>query len=140
MLECAVTSVSDSLLPERRRHLVLFDVQPRVLLGLADPCAMSVRQIELTDRWLAMWARKVFPYAQQRETEGPVDRDGPRWRLGRRSRAERATRRDGIDALRIPGQARDQRARPPESDCSRGAIRRSCSSATTAASSSAPRF
>jgi hypothetical protein len=40
---------------------------------------MSVRQIELTDRWLAMWARKVFPYVQQRETEGPViivDLDG----------------------------------------------------------------
>jgi hypothetical protein len=40
---------------------------------------MSVRQIELTDRWLAMWARKGFPYAQQRETEGPViliDLDG----------------------------------------------------------------
>jgi hypothetical protein len=39
-----------------------------------------VRQIELTDRWLAMWARKVFPYTQQRETEGPViaiDLDAP---------------------------------------------------------------
>jgi len=33
---------------------------------------MTVRQIELTDRWLSMWARKVFPYAQQRETEGPL--------------------------------------------------------------------
>jgi hypothetical protein len=50
-----------------------------LLLGLADPCSMSVKQIELTDRWLAMWARKVFPYARQRETEGPVilvDLDG----------------------------------------------------------------
>jgi hypothetical protein len=40
---------------------------------------MSVKQIELTDRWLAMWARKIFPYARQRETEGPVvlvDLDG----------------------------------------------------------------
>jgi hypothetical protein len=33
---------------------------------------MSVRQIELADRWLAQWARKVFPYDQERETEGPV--------------------------------------------------------------------
>src|ERR1700694_4622922 len=33
---------------------------------------MTVRQIELTDRWLSMWARKVFPYAEQRETEGPL--------------------------------------------------------------------
>ena len=31
------------------------------LLGLADPPAMSIRQIELTDRWLSQWARKVFP-------------------------------------------------------------------------------
>jgi hypothetical protein len=50
-----------------------------LLLGLADPAAMTIRQIELTDRWLSQWARKVFPYAQQRETEGPVmlvDLDG----------------------------------------------------------------
>ena len=41
---------------------------------------MSVKQIELTDRWLGMWSRKLFPYAQQRETEGPVvvvDLDSP---------------------------------------------------------------
>src|SRR4029078_9279178 len=37
-----------------------------LLLALADPYAMSVRQIELTDRWLGQWARKVFPYAKQR--------------------------------------------------------------------------
>jgi hypothetical protein len=43
-----------------------------LLLTLADPCAMTVRQIELADRWLGQWARKLFPYAQQRESEGPV--------------------------------------------------------------------
>ena len=43
-----------------------------LLLGLSDPCGLSVRQIELADRWLGQWARKIFPYAQQRETEGPV--------------------------------------------------------------------
>ena len=56
---------------------------------------MSVRQIELTDRWLAQWARKVFPYAQQRETEGPVmliDLDG------------------GAGAALVAGGARDRRA------------------------------
>jgi hypothetical protein len=40
---------------------------------------MTVREIELTDRWLAMWSRKVFPYPLPRETEGPmfiVDLDG----------------------------------------------------------------
>ncbi len=79
MLECAVTAVSDNLLPNAVGISCYSTYSHALLLGLADPCAMSVRQIELTDRWLAMWARKVFPYAQQRETEGPViliDLDG----------------------------------------------------------------
>ena len=79
MLECAVTSVSDTLLPNAVGISCYSTYSHALLVGLADPCAMSVRQIELTDRWLAMWARKVFPYAQQRETEGPVivmDLDG----------------------------------------------------------------
>ena len=33
---------------------------------------MTVRQIEVVDRLLGAWARKVFPYAQQRDTEGLV--------------------------------------------------------------------
>ena len=79
MLECAVTSVTDNLLANAVGISCYSTYSHALLLGLADPCAMSVRQIELTDRWLAMWARKVFPYAQQRETEGPViliDLDG----------------------------------------------------------------
>jgi hypothetical protein len=79
MLECAVTAVSDNLLPNAVGISCYSTYSHALLLGLADPCAMSVKQIELTDRWLAMWARKVFPYAQQRETEGPViliDLDG----------------------------------------------------------------
>jgi hypothetical protein len=79
MLECAVTSVSDNLLPNAVGISCFSTYSHALLLGLADPCAMSVRQIELTDRWLGMWARKVFPYIQQRETEGPVvaiDLDG----------------------------------------------------------------
>ena len=79
MLECAVTSVSDNLMPNAVGISCYSTYSHALLLGLADPCAMSVKQIELTDRWLAMWARKVFPYARQRETEGPVvlvDLDG----------------------------------------------------------------
>jgi hypothetical protein len=72
MLECAVTAVSDNLLPNAVGISCYSTYSHALLLGLADPCAMSVRQIELTDRWLGMWARKVFPYVQQRETEGPV--------------------------------------------------------------------
>jgi hypothetical protein len=79
MLECAVIAVSDNLLPNAIGISCYSTYSHALLLGLADPCAMSVKQIELTDRWLAMWARKVFPYVQQRETEGPViliDLDG----------------------------------------------------------------
>jgi hypothetical protein len=80
MLECAVTAVSDDLMPNAVGISCYSTYCHALLLGLADPCAMSVKQIELTDRWLGMWSRKVFPYAQQRETEGPVilvDLDSP---------------------------------------------------------------
>lgn len=72
MLECAVTSVSDELMGNAVGISCYSTYTHALLLGLADPYAMSVKQIELTDRWLGMWSRKVFPYAQQRETEGPV--------------------------------------------------------------------
>jgi hypothetical protein len=80
ILECAVSAVSDELMPNAIGVSCYSTYCHALLLDLADPCAMSVRQIELTDRWLAMWARKVFPYVQQRETEGPViaiDLDAP---------------------------------------------------------------
>ena len=80
MLECAVTSVSDDLMPSAIGISCYSTYSHALLLALADPCAMTVRQIELTDRWLAMWARKIFPYERQRETEGPVivvDLDSP---------------------------------------------------------------
>jgi hypothetical protein len=72
MLDCAVTAVSDDLMPNGVGISCYSTYGHALLLGLADPCAMSVKQIELADRWLAMWSRKVFPYAQQRESEGPV--------------------------------------------------------------------
>jgi hypothetical protein len=72
MLDCAVTAVSDDLQPHAIGISCYSTYCHALLLGLADPCALSVRQIELTDRWLGQWARKIFPYAQQRETEGPV--------------------------------------------------------------------
>jgi len=80
ILECAVTAVSDELMPNAIGVSCYSTYSHALLLALADPCALTVRQIELTDRWLAMWARKIFPYTQQRETEGPVivtDLDAP---------------------------------------------------------------
>ncbi|MEJ7670728.1 MAG: hypothetical protein WKH97_18805 [Casimicrobiaceae bacterium] len=79
MLDCTVTAVSDDLAPNAVGISCYATYCHALLLHLADPCAMTIRQIELTDRWLGQWARKVFPYAQQRETEGPlivVDLDG----------------------------------------------------------------
>jgi cyclic-di-GMP-binding protein len=80
ILECTVSAVSDELMPNAIGVSCYSTYAHALLLNLADQCALTVRQIELTDRWLAMWARKVFPYAQQRETEGPViviDLDAP---------------------------------------------------------------
>jgi hypothetical protein len=80
ILECTVSAVSDELMPNAIGVSCYATYSHALLLHLADPCALTVRQIELTDRWLSMWARKVFPYAQQRETEGPViqvDLDAP---------------------------------------------------------------
>jgi hypothetical protein len=79
MLECTVAAVSDELMPHAVGISCYSTYAHALLLGLADPCAMSVRHIELADRWLGQWARKVFPYTQQRETEGAVlliDLDG----------------------------------------------------------------
>jgi hypothetical protein len=72
MLDCAVSAVTDELIPLGVGTSCYSTYSHAVLLGLADPCAMSVRQLELADRWLGQWARKLFPYARQRETEGPV--------------------------------------------------------------------
>ena len=72
MLDCTVAAVSDELQPQAVGMSCYSMYCHAVLLGLADPCAMSVRQIELTDRWLGQWARKIFPYAGPRDTEGPI--------------------------------------------------------------------
>jgi hypothetical protein len=72
ILECAGTAVSDELMPNAIGVSCYSTYMHALLLDMADPCGMSVRQIELTDRWLGLWARKVFPYAQQRENETPV--------------------------------------------------------------------
>ncbi len=72
LLDCAVTAVSDDLMPHAVGISCYSTYAHAILMGMADPCGMSVRQIELTDRWLGQWARKLFPYTQQRETESTV--------------------------------------------------------------------
>ena len=80
MLDCTMVAVSDHLMPKAEGLSCYSMYSHALLLALSDPYAQSVRQIELTDRWLGQWARKVFPYAKQRENEGPVivvDLEGP---------------------------------------------------------------
>ncbi|HEY3178447.1 MAG TPA: hypothetical protein VGL25_06155 [Casimicrobiaceae bacterium] len=72
MLDCAVTAVTDEQMPFGVGTSCYSTYSHALLLGLADPWSMTVRQLELADRWLGQWARKLFPYAEQRETEGPV--------------------------------------------------------------------
>ena len=81
ILDCTSAGVSDPLMPDAEGLSCYSTYCHALLLGLADPYALTVRQIELVDRWLALWARKVFPYAKQRESEGAVivvDLEGPR--------------------------------------------------------------
>ena len=111
ILDCAVTAVSDELMPNAVGVSCYSTYCHALLLDLADPCAMTVRQIELTDRWLSMWARKVFPYAEQRETEGPLivmDLEAP---TGRRALAGGPAQSRRGDALRLSGKAHHQRPR-----------------------------
>jgi len=80
MLDCAMAGVSDHLMPDAEGVSCYSTYSHALLLALADPYALTVRQIELADRWLGQWSRKVFPYAKQRESEGPVliiDLEGP---------------------------------------------------------------
>ena len=72
MLDCATAAVSDHLMPDAEGLSCYSTYTHALLLALADPYALSVRQIELTDRWLGLWARKLFPYAKERESEGPI--------------------------------------------------------------------
>jgi hypothetical protein len=72
MLDCTMAAVSDPLMPDSEGLSCYSTYSHALLMALADPYALTVRQIELTDRWLGQWARKVFPYAKQRESEGPV--------------------------------------------------------------------
>ena len=95
MLECAVTAVSDDLMPNAIGISCYSTYSHALLLGLADPCAMSVKQIELTDRWLAMWARKIFPVRAAARDRRPgaslIDLDAARARRSRpRRRAQPA--------------------------------------------------
>jgi len=70
MLDCTGAAVSDPLIPQGAGVSCYSTYSHALLLGLADPCAMSIKQIQLADRWLEMWARKVQPAMAPRDAEG----------------------------------------------------------------------
>ena len=72
VLGCAEAALSDPLMPNGIGISCYSTYSHALLLGLTDLCAMSVKEVQLADRWLEMWARKVHPAAEQRETEEPL--------------------------------------------------------------------
>jgi hypothetical protein len=66
LLDCGDTALLDPLMPNGVGISCYSTYSHALLLGLADLCAMSVKQIQLTERWLQMWARKVHPHAERR--------------------------------------------------------------------------
>ena len=85
MLDARCTAVSDDLMPHAVGISCYSTYSHALLLGARrsvrdDACGRSSSPTAGS----AQWARKVFPYAQQRETEGPVDRRRPRQRRAAR--------------------------------------------------------
>ena len=120
MLDCAVTAVSDELQPHAVGISCYSTYCHALLLGLADPCALSVRQIELADRWLASGRARSSRTPQQRETEGPVIAHGPRFARSAPAGSPRRRRRNAPVSMRYgyPGKLATQRARPAEAAAS----------------------
>ena len=119
MLDCDADAVSDPLLPNGVGISCYSTYSHALLLGLADPCAMSIKQIQLADRWLEMWARKVHPVAGEARHRRAGDPRRPRRRGRRDARGGRAGRPGRLAALRLRRQARDQCARPAEAAADR---------------------
>ena len=114
MLDCEASAVSDPLLPNGVGVSCYSTYSHALLLGLADPCAMSIKQIQLADRWLEMWARKVHPAAVEARHRGAGDPCGSRRRDGRGAGRCRPGRSAGFAALRLRRQACHQCPRPVE--------------------------
>ena len=91
MLDCAVTAVSDDLMPQRRRHLLLLDVQPRAAARARRP----LRDVGEADRAHRPLARDVgaqdLSLCAAARNRGPGDPRRPR-RRDRRDARPRAFR------------------------------------------------
>jgi len=72
IFDCATQAVDDPFLPGGESVSCYSTYSHALLLSLADPCALNVKQIELVDRWLAMWGRKVHPVAKPAPSDEPL--------------------------------------------------------------------
>ena len=71
ILNCTTVAVDDPYIADTEGVSCYSTYSHGLLALLADPYALTVREIELVDRWLAMWGRKVHP------VPGPVAADAP---------------------------------------------------------------
>lgn len=69
VLEVTSLALRDKLLPHAEALSCYSMYAHALLLARADPCALSAREWELTDRWLQSWARKFFPDKIVRSSE-----------------------------------------------------------------------
>jgi cyclic-di-GMP-binding protein len=69
MLEVTSLAVRDKLLPHAEVISSYSTYAHALLLARADPCALTAREWELTDRWLQGWSRKFFPDKVFRSSE-----------------------------------------------------------------------
>ena len=120
VLECAVTAVSDPAPPNAIGISCYSTYSHALLLGLADLCAMSVKQIELTDRWLAEVGAQGVPIRAAARDRGSGDPRRSRRRGGRRSSPTRRPVRRRRCASAIRASSRPAYA-GASSDCRAGA-------------------
>ncbi len=72
ILECTTQAVDEPFLPGAESVSCYSTYSHALLLSLADPCALSVKEVELVDRWLGMWGRKVHPVAKPAPSDAPL--------------------------------------------------------------------
>jgi hypothetical protein len=65
MLQCTDNMVKDKLIPAAGTVSCYSTYSHALLIGSADPFGLTARQLELTDRWLERWARKLRPVIQE---------------------------------------------------------------------------
>lgn len=72
IMDCTSIAVDDPYMADSAGVSCYSTYSHVLLLALADPYSLSVRELELTDRWLKVWARKIFPHVSPPSPSGPL--------------------------------------------------------------------